>query len=86
MPWLPSYPSRFSRSPACCGAWPTDILRMMKLVDVLAVALVVGAVGAFVAGEAAMTRAEDLRAVYWLAVGVVSLRAAVQVVRPGARP
>jgi len=58
----------------------------MKLVDVLAVALVVAAAAAFVAGEAAMTHAEDLRAVYWLAVGVVSLRAAVQVVRPGARP
>ena len=58
----------------------------MKLVDVLAIALVLAAVGAFIAGEAAMTHAEDLRALYWLAVGVVSLRAAVQVVRPGARP
>ncbi|HXN32215.1 MAG TPA: hypothetical protein VN894_10150 [Polyangiaceae bacterium] len=57
----------------------------MKLVDVLAIALVIAAVGAFVAGEMAIARADDLRAVYWLAVGVVSLRAAVQVARPGAR-
>jgi hypothetical protein len=57
----------------------------MKLVDVLAIVLVIAAAGAFVAGEAAVARAEDLRAVYWLAVGVVSLRAAVQVVRPGAK-
>ena len=58
----------------------------MKLVDVIAVALVIAAASAFVAGEMAIARVEDLRAVYWLAVGVVSLRAAVQVARPGARP
>jgi hypothetical protein len=58
----------------------------MKLVDVLAVALLVAAVSAFVAGEGAIARAEDLRAVYWLAIGIVSLRAAVQVARPGAGP
>jgi hypothetical protein len=57
----------------------------MTLVDVLAIALVVGAVGAFVAGEGALARADDLRAVYWLAVGIVSLRAAVQVARPGTK-
>jgi hypothetical protein len=58
----------------------------MKLVDVLAIALVLAAVGAFLAGEMAIAHTDDLRAVYWLVVGVVSLRAAVQVVRPGATP
>ena len=50
----------------------------------LAVALVVAASMAFFSGEMAIARAEDLKAAYWLAVGIVSLRAAVQVVRPGA--
>ena len=58
----------------------------MKVVDLLAIALVVGATGAFVAGEIAIAGAEDLRAIYWLAVGVASLRAAVQVAQPGAKP
>ena len=34
-------------------------------------------------GEGALARAEDLLALYWLVVGVVSLRAAVQIARPG---
>jgi hypothetical protein len=33
-------------------------------------------------GESALTGAEDLHALYWLVVGVVALRAAVQVARP----
>jgi type IV secretory pathway VirB2 component (pilin) len=57
----------------------------MQLVDVLAIALVIAAGAAFVFGEGALARAEDLRAVYWLVIGVVTLRAAVQVARPGAR-
>jgi hypothetical protein len=57
----------------------------MKLVDVLAIALVVAAAAAFALGEAAIARTEDLHAVYWLAVGVASLRAGVQVARPGVK-
>jgi hypothetical protein len=57
----------------------------MTLVDVLALALIVGAGAAFLAGEAALARAQDLQAIYWLAVGIVSLRAAVQIARPGAK-
>lgn len=57
----------------------------MHLVDVLAVALLVAAGAAFVLGEGALARAEDLHALYWLAVGVASLRAATQVSRPGVR-
>ncbi|MDP9148920.1 MAG: hypothetical protein M3O36_03115 [Myxococcota bacterium] len=54
------------------------------MADVLATALLVGAGAAFWSGEAALARAEDLHAVYWLVVGVVAVRACVQVVRPGA--
>jgi hypothetical protein len=57
----------------------------MQLVDVLAIALVIVAAVALVFGEGALARAEDLQALYWLIVGVVSLRAAVQVARPGAK-
>jgi hypothetical protein len=57
----------------------------MQLVDVLGIVLVLGAGAAFVIGEAALGRAEDLRALYWLVVGVVALRAAVQATRPGAK-
>jgi hypothetical protein len=57
----------------------------MQLVDVLAVALLLAAGAAFLLGGSALARAEDLQALYWLAVGVVSLRAAVQDARPGAR-
>ena len=57
----------------------------MQIVDVLAVALLIAAAAAFVLGEGALARAEDLHALYWLAVGVASLRAATQVARPGAK-
>jgi hypothetical protein len=57
----------------------------MQLVDVLAIVLVVVAAVALLFGESALARAEDLQAVYWLIVGIVSLRAAVQVARPGAK-
>jgi hypothetical protein len=55
----------------------------MNLLDILAVALVLVAGTTFVLGELALSRAEDLQALYWLAVGIVSLRAAVQIGRPG---
>ncbi len=57
----------------------------MKVVDVLAIALVVGAASAFFLGELAIARTEDLRALYWLAVGVVCVRAGAQIARPGAK-
>jgi hypothetical protein len=57
----------------------------MQLVDLLAIALAAAAGAAFVTGEGALARADDLTAVYWLVVGVVSLHAAVQVARPGAK-
>lgn len=53
--------------------------------DALAIALAVGAGAAFILGERALAAADDMRAIYWLAVGVVSLQASVQVARPGAK-
>jgi hypothetical protein len=57
----------------------------MKAVDVLAIALVAGAAAAFFVGEVAIARTEDLQGLYWLVVGVVCVRAGVQVARPGAK-
>jgi hypothetical protein len=50
--------------------------------DALAVAfLLVGVLG-FGLGAHALGRSADVEALYWLAVGVVGIRAAVQVGRP----
>jgi hypothetical protein len=57
----------------------------MQWSDALAIVLALGAGAAFLHGERALAAADDVRAIYWLAVGVVSLQAAVQIVRPGAR-
>jgi hypothetical protein len=57
----------------------------MHLVDALAIALVVAAAVAFFFGEAALARAEDLQALYWLVIGIASLRAGVGIARPGAK-
>jgi hypothetical protein len=58
---------------------------MIQLPDALAISFVIGAAVAFVFGEVALADAEDLRAIYLLAVGTVCLRAAVQMGRPGAK-
>ncbi len=57
----------------------------MQLVDLFAIALLLAAATAFVLGEGALARAEDLVALYWMIVGVFSLRAATQIARPGAK-
>jgi hypothetical protein len=51
----------------------------------MAIALVVAAGAAFLVGESALARSDDLHAIYWLVVGVVSLRAAVGLAQPGAK-
>jgi hypothetical protein len=58
---------------------------VLQLPDALAVSLIIGAAAAFVLGEQALTDAADLRAIYWLTVGVVCVRAATLVSRPGAK-
>ena len=55
----------------------------MRVLDAVAVLLVVTAFAAFGLGNAALAHAEDLHALYWLAVGAVAVRAAVQIGRPG---
>jgi hypothetical protein len=57
----------------------------MQLADGLAIALLLAAGAAFFVGNSALARAEDLKAIYWLVVGIVAVRAAVQVARPGAK-
>jgi hypothetical protein len=56
----------------------------MALLDVLAALLVLGAAAAFAFGATALSRANDIEAIYFLVVGIVALRAGIQVVRPGA--
>ena len=53
--------------------------------DAIAIVLTAGAGAAFILGEGALAAADDMRAIYWLMVGVVSLYASVQVARPGAK-
>lgn len=55
----------------------------MQLLDVLGAILVLGAAAAFVLGASALARSSDVEALYYLVVGVVALRAGVQIVRPG---
>jgi hypothetical protein len=57
----------------------------MQIGDILAIVLLAGAAVAFGMGSVALARADDLRAVYWLLIGVFALRGAVQVGRPGAK-
>ena len=59
-------------------------LLRVQLLDVLAALLVVGAATAFTLGALALGRASDVEAIYYLVIGIVALRAGVQLVRPGA--
>lgn len=54
----------------------------MQLFDGIALAMVVAAGLAFGVGASSLARAEDLKALYWLVVGIVALRSAVQIARP----
>jgi hypothetical protein len=56
----------------------------MQLLDALAAILVLGAAAAFTFGALALSRSNDVEALYFLVVGVVALRAGVQLARPGA--
>jgi hypothetical protein len=56
----------------------------MQLLDALAALLVLGAAAAFTFGAIALSRSNDVEAFYMLVVGVITLRAGIQLVRPGA--
>lgn len=55
---------------------------MARLVDVLALVLLVAAAAAFVLGVRALGDRDDLRALYQLAVGGLALKASVDLLRP----
>jgi hypothetical protein len=54
----------------------------MQLLDGIALAMVVAAGLAFGVGAVSLAGAEDVKALYWLVVGVVSVQGAVQLARP----
>jgi hypothetical protein len=54
----------------------------MQLLDAIALAMLVAAGVAFGVGASSLSRAEDLKAIYWLVVGIVAVRGAVQIARP----
>jgi hypothetical protein len=53
-----------------------------KTVDILSVALLLTAAGAFSLGVFALGEQRDLHALYWLFVGGLLLKAAVDMLRP----
>ncbi len=50
--------------------------------DGVALSMLVAAGIAFGVGASFLARAEDLKAFYWLVIGVVAVRGAVQIARP----
>jgi hypothetical protein len=54
----------------------------MRLLDGIALSMLVAAGVAFGVGASSLSHAEDLKALYWLVVGVVAVRASVQIARP----
>lgn len=53
-----------------------------KAIDALCIVLVVASGAAFWSGVRAIGSSDDLLALYWLVVGALLLRAAVEMVRP----
>ena len=57
----------------------------MQVTDAVAILLTVGAGVAFIVGERALARVDDMQAIYWLTVGMGSLYASVRLVKPGTK-
>jgi hypothetical protein len=55
----------------------------MHFIEALALILLVLSATAIVLGQAALARADDFEAYYWLVAGIAGLAAAVQMTRPG---
>jgi len=66
-----------SRLPVC---YSPGVVHAIDVVGVCLLALAAAAIGF---GQAALARADDFDALYWLAVGLAGLAAAVQITRPG---
>lgn len=58
------------------------IVQSVQILDGIALAMVVAAGLAFALGASSLARAEDLKALYWLVVGMAAVRGAVQIARP----
>jgi hypothetical protein len=56
---------------------------MTRVLDGLSVLLVLGAATAFTLSLLALGEERDLHALYWLVIGGISLKAAVDLLRPG---
>lgn len=57
---------------------------MVRLIDILSVVLLLGALSAFILGFVALGARRDLPALYWLIVGALALRASTNLLRPRA--
>jgi hypothetical protein len=57
----------------------------MQAIDAVAILLALGAGVSFIAGSRALAGLDDMQAIYWLAVGMGALYAAVKIARPGAK-
>lgn len=57
---------------------------MNRVVDLLAIAFLIGAVACFSMGVHALAERKDLNALYWLVVGALVLRASTDMLRPKA--
>jgi hypothetical protein len=57
---------------------------MGRVVDLLAIACLIGAIVCFSFGLDALADRNDLNALYWLVVGALVLRAATDMLRPRA--
>jgi hypothetical protein len=55
---------------------------MGRMVDLLAVVLLLGAALAFALGVRSLDREEDRFALYWLLVGALSLKGSIDLIRP----
>ncbi|MEO8900575.1 MAG: hypothetical protein ABI488_02980 [Polyangiaceae bacterium] len=55
---------------------------MSKVIDALSILLVLAASLAFAVGVSALSERRDLAALYWLAIGGLVLRSAVELLRP----
>ncbi len=55
---------------------------MRRTIDVLSIALLLGAVMAFAIGVRALGDEHDLGALYWLVAGALLLRSATDLLRP----
>jgi hypothetical protein len=56
------------------------------LIDVISVGFVLGAAACFIAALRALGAREDLAALFWLVIGALVLRSAVDLLRSGSGP